>query len=1560
MKKYLLLLSVTLSILTTVGYTHDLKNNHAGKSSPTSCSMNGTYSIGTGGDFPSIKRALDSLKVRGITGNVLFELMANYTSSAETFPIVFPSKLSIPCFSSFNYSITLRPASNATNLQISGAVNEGLVRLDSCNYLTIDGRAGGMGTTRQLSIINNWGTTVTFRNSSNNKLRYVTCITTTQSFTTTFGNIQFSSFNSLFGSNNNLVENCDISLGNGSGPTSLIHSSNGNNAKNFNDSIVNCNLHEFTSWTVYLNDSAIQWKIIGNSFYKQTPLVPQNYVGGDAIIKIEESYDPVGHVISNNYFGGTGPQCTGGQMQVDYNVFDFGIIRGYGHVSISNNYFRRINFTGITDISVINMGISTTSPPHLVSGTISNNQFGGVDPADSINFQNTYTTPNSNYPISAGFISIEGAVQAVANEFNHIRFWAADTTFRIDVKVIQGCYSVRDNIIGNPAVYNSIINNTNGGMLIISDGNVVNNTISNIINTSTLHSTVSNPVIRVIATSSDSVYYNKIFRIINSPGIANSSSQYFTSMVAITAGLAPGNNPNHIVGNTIHSLINNGEGGDIVAIQANGAQVSKNLVHSLFITRPINIYSTIYGIYNNPDSVTNNMILLGQDSAGSLMTLPVIIRGISSGRNVIHNTVAIVGTNVANVPGRFTICYDALNNGSNQANIKNNIFYNTRSNQSAASANRHYCIWINNTSDQSNYNLFYNTGTGAYFGLKNSPLVSYQTFAAWKAGTGKDLNSVYGDPVFINPSGNYNQVDLHLANGTIAEAAGIAGATNTISKDFDNEVRASLTPVDIGADAGNFNSCPVAHAGNDTTICSGNSVQIGVQAIPNFIYNWTSSPVGFTSTLANPVVSPTATTAYYLTLTNASLTCTSRDTIIVSISTATTPTITINTPTTTICAGTSVTFTSIVTNAGTAPVYQWQVNNVNAGTNSPVFTSNSLLNGDQVKCILTSNAACLTTTTAISNIITMVVNASVTASVNISTPNNNICAGTSVTFTAAPTNGGATPTYQWQVNGVNAGTNSNTFTSASLTNNAQVKVILTSSLSCASPAIATSNIITMTVTPAPTAYAGNDTTICSGSSIQLQGSGGTTYLWSPPSGLSNPNIANPVATPLATTAYVLTVSNGGSCNAKDTVLITVMPAVISSINITATSNNICSGTAVTFTATPVNGGTTPIYQWQINGVNAGTNSTTFTSSTLTNNAQVKVILTSSLSCASPANTTSNIISITVVPMPVANAGNDVTICTGGSTQLQGSGGAAGSAYSWSPTAGLSNPNIANPVASPVATIAYSLTVSNGGSCTSNDVVVVTVGQGFTPTVNISTANTSICENSAVTFTCAVTNGGSNPVYQWQVDGVNAGSNSPVFTTSTLSNNSQIKLILTSNLSCVITPTATSNIITINVTQLATPVLSLSNTIFTVINPDAAALYTWQVKNNTVWANVIPTATGVSYTATASGEYRVEAVKGSCTKYSTSQITNFTGGFSHFIDLYPNPAHQYITLDSIALSKKYETVEIIDMHAKRVLPLFSVKNLTRITIDISILSNGIYMAIIRKNDGVYSALKFIKQ
>jgi hypothetical protein len=105
--------------------------------------------------------------------------------------------------------------------------------------------------------------------------------------------------------------------------------------------------------------------------------------------------------------------------------------------------------------------------------------------------------------------------------------------------------------------------------------------------------------------------------------------------------------------------------------------------------------------------------------------------------------------------------------------------------------------------------------------------------------------------------------------------------------------------------------------------------------------------------------------------------------------------------------------------------------------------------------------------------------------------------------------------------------------------------------------------------------------------------------------------------------------------------------------------------------------------------------------------------------------------VTVSGAPTANAGPDREICSGGSVQI-GSSPTGGYTYDWTPTAGLDNPAVANPYASPTSTTTYSVLVTSG-SCQAVDSVTVTVHD--TPTCHISASpGVSICQGTTVTLT----------------------------------------------------------------------------------------------------------------------------------------------------------------------------------------------------------------------------------
>jgi len=116
---------------------------------------------------------------------------------------------------------------------------------------------------------------------------------------------------------------------------------------------------------------------------------------------------------------------------------------------------------------------------------------------------------------------------------------------------------------------------------------------------------------------------------------------------------------------------------------------------------------------------------------------------------------------------------------------------------------------------------------------------------------------------------------------------------------------------------------------------------------------------------------------------------------------------------------------------------------------------------------------------------------------------NNICAGTSVTFTATPTNEGANQTYQWYVDSTPIATGS-TFTTNTLGNGNQVRVEMTSNAACPNPVPAVSNVITITVNPVvipSVTISASETEFCEGTLVTFTAATPTnvglnpTYQW---------------------------------------------------------------------------------------------------------------------------------------------------------------------------------------------------------------------------------------------------------------------------------------------------------------------------------------------------------------------------------------------------------------------------------------------------------------------------------
>jgi hypothetical protein len=194
----------------------------------------------------------------------------------------------------------------------------------------------------------------------------------------------------------------------------------------------------------------------------------------------------------------------------------------------------------------------------------------------------------------------------------------------------------------------------------------------------------------------------------------------------------------------------------------------------------------------------------------------------------------------------------------------------------------------------------------------------------------------------------------------------------------------------------------------------------------------------------------------------------------------------------------------------------------------------------------------------------------------------------------------------------------------------------------------------------------NPASVCSGSSVQLTatvtGTSPFIYSWtSNPAGYTSTDF-NPSVSPATSTTYTVTVTDIMGEITHESVLVSVNPILTVSVSIAAEpSGAICAGTNVIFTATPINGGPSPTYQWY-NGVNPINNETgaTYSTTTLTDGASISVRMTSNADCTTGLPVASNVIPITVIPLPKATAGGSQTICVNESAVVSGTSSSNGS------------------------------------------------------------------------------------------------------------------------------------------------------------------------------------------------------------------------------------------------------------------------------------------------------------
>lgn len=329
---------------------------------------------------------------------------------------------------------------------------------------------------------------------------------------------------------------------------------------------------------------------------------------------------------------------------------------------------------------------------------------------------------------------------------------------------------------------------------------------------------------------------------------------------------------------------------------------------------------------------------------------------------------------------------------------------------------------------------------------------------------------------------------------------------------------------------------------SSTAICSGTPLQFTAVVQnpgPNIQYQWqlnginvgTNSNSFSASSLSNNDI---IRLIVYRSASCSSILSDTSNTITMQVGEASTPSVVINTASTQVCTGQAVVFNAQSQNQGNNPHYQWTINGNPVGPNAAVFTTTSLQQGDMVQVLLTSNAACATIPTALSNQLLMQVSAGLNPQVSISTTTAAVCPKTPVHFIAQTHNTGTGLTYQWKLNGQPVGANIPTYQLLSPGNLDKVVCTITTNNGCsAQPVQVSSNEVVVQVHEVPAVVVNPvNAQVGPGQPVQItaQITGNyASYVWTPPGGLSDPNTLTPVATPNENTVYTLRVVTSENC-----------------------------------------------------------------------------------------------------------------------------------------------------------------------------------------------------------------------------------------------------------------------------------------------------------------------------------------------------------------------------------------------------------------------------------------------
>jgi photosystem II stability/assembly factor-like uncharacterized protein len=468
----------------------------------------------------------------------------------------------------------------------------------------------------------------------------------------------------------------------------------------------------------------------------------------------------------------------------------------------------------------------------------------------------------------------------------------------------------------------------------------------------------------------------------------------------------------------------------------------------------------------------------------------------------------------------------------------------------------------------------------------------------------------------------------------------------------------------------------------------------------------------------------------------------------------------------------------------------------------------------------------------------------------------------------------------------------------------------------------------------------------------------------------------------------------------------VNPYTSPGVTITSPDTSICFGSSSTFIAHAINGGSSPSYQWKVNGNNVDIKDYIFADAAIKNNDRVSVVMTSNVGCLlSSATVSSNVIGVKVNPMvdpSVKISTPDTSVCAGANIVFTAKAvnGGTDPEYKWRVNGQLTSGISSNQFASSVLknNDKVYVTMESSASCITSDyaesnVITVKNNAGIAPSVSVTASGTSICKGTAVSFMAVGSNLGDNPIYQWKKNEINTGANTSIYIDSNLSNGDVISVELSGNFgTCTTSTPIPSNNITINVGDVVTPSVTLIGittvdaglpSVIVATPTDGGPSPSFQWQDSTTGHDW----TGIDNATSPDLEYRPQNTgdKIRCILTSSAPCANLAKvasnslGFvvndsarhqdppplttasdsSNSVRYFPNPVNAILHIDSLKLIDQWETLEIIGTDGGQRITVLKIGNQTGVNIPVETLAKGMYAVILRSRSGNRIYFRFIK-